>query len=67
MEHKFRFGIQVSRADSAAEWVAKARQIAVMIDARCTVASSEGPHGPEQSVEESSHGSPAHVARVGPL
>ena len=27
MEHKFRFGIQVSRADSAAEWVAKARQI----------------------------------------
>ena len=27
MEHKFRFGIQTSRADSAAEWVAKARQI----------------------------------------
>ena len=27
MGHKFRFGIQTSRADSAAEWVAKARQI----------------------------------------
>ena len=27
MEHKFRFGIQISKADSAAEWVAKAKQI----------------------------------------